>query len=66
MITIYTTKTCPKCKILKKKLTDRNIDYKEIQDIKLMRKLNILEVPKLEINDKLLDFSEANDWINGQ
>lgn len=66
MITIYTTETCPKCKILKKKLTDKNIDFKEINDIEILKSLDIYEVPVLDVDDTLLDFSAANSWINEQ
>lgn len=66
MITIYTTETCPKCKILKKKLNTKSINYKEINDIEILKSLDIYEVPILEVNDKYLNFSEANNWINNQ
>lgn len=66
MITIYTTETCPKCKILKKKLEDKNIDFKEINDIEILKSLDIYEVPVLDVDDTLLDFSAANSWINEQ
>lgn len=66
MITIYTTETCPKCKILKKKLTDKNIDFKEINDVEILKSLDIYEVPVLDVDDTLMDFSAANSWINAQ
>lgn len=66
MITIYTTETCPKCKILKKKLTDKNIDFKEINDVEILKSLDIYDVPVLDVDDTFLDFSAANSWINAQ
>lgn len=66
MITIYTTETCPRCKILKKKLTDKNIDYVEVNDMDKLLELNILEVPVLKIDDTMFDFAAANAWINNQ
>ena len=66
MITIYTTETCPKCKILKKKLVDKNIDFIEIHNKDKLLELNITEVPVLKINDTLYDFTSANTWINNQ
>ena len=66
MITIYTTETCPKCKILKKKLDSKNIEYNEVNDIEILKSLDIYDVPILEVNDKYLNFSEANNWINNQ
>ncbi len=67
MTTIYTTDTCPRCKVLKKKLEQKNIKFNEVNDIEQLRLLNIDAVPVLDIGDgKLLNFSEANNWINEQ
>ena len=66
MITIYTTDTCPKCKILKKKLDSKDISYNEVNDIEVLKSLDIYEVPILEIDDKQLEFNDANSWINNQ
>lgn len=67
MITIYTTNTCPKCKILKKKLSDKNISFLEEQDVNKMIELDIMSVPKLQIdNGSLMDFEEAVQWVNLQ
>lgn len=66
MVTIYTTETCPKCKILKKKLTDKNIDFKDETDVEVLKNLGIYDVPVLNVDGTLLDFSAANSWINEQ
>lgn len=67
MITIYTTNTCPKCKILKKKLADKNISFSEEQDVNKMMELDIMSVPKLQIdNGSLMNFEEAVQWVNLQ
>jgi glutaredoxin len=66
MVTIYTTETCPKCKILKKKLTDKNIDFKDEMDVEVLKSLGIYDVPVLNVDGTLLDFSAANSWINEQ
>ena len=66
MITIYTTDTCPKCKILKKKMDSKNIQYKEINDIEVLKSLDIYEVPILEIDNTFFEFNAANEWINNQ
>lgn len=63
-IILYSTEKCPKCKVLKTKLDRKNIKYDVVSDIKDMMKLNILQVPVLSIDGKLLDFVAANDWIN--
>ena len=66
MITIYTTETCPKCKILKKKLNSKNITFNEVNDIEVLKSLDIYEVPILEVENKYLEFNEANNWVNNQ
>lgn len=65
-MTIYTTETCPKCKILKKKLDAKNIDYIELNDVDELIKLGIIDVPMMEVDGTLLDFSAANSWIEAQ
>ena len=65
MITLYSTH-CQRCRILEEKLDDKGIDYTIVTDIEEMTKLNIMSVPVLKIDDRLLSFKEANDWINEQ
>ena len=63
-ITIYTTPTCPKCKILKTKLEQKNLNYTENQNEEEMVELGLRSVPYLNIDGKLLNFGQANEWIN--
>lgn len=63
MITLYTTH-CPKCVVLEKKLNSKNIDFKICDDIDYMLSLNIQQAPYLEVDNKLMDFSEAIKWVN--
>lgn len=62
-ITLYTI-DCPKCRIIEKKLNSLNINFDICKDIKLMEKKDINLLPVLEVNEKLMDFKEANNWIN--
>jgi glutaredoxin len=62
-IILYST-GCPKCKILKKKLEDKNIDYVENDDIETMISLGIEQVPVLSVDKKLFQFAEAVKWVN--
>lgn len=61
-IILYTTH-CPKCKVLETKLKQLNIDYDVIDDEKIMTNKGFLEAPKLEVNDKIMNFSEAINWV---
>lgn len=65
MVVIYTT-GCPKCGVLKKKLDAKGIKYEENNSVMEMLSLGITQVPVLKVEDKLLEFSEANNWINQQ
>lgn len=66
-ITIYTTNTCPKCQILKKKLKEKNIPFLEETDVNKMLELDILAVPQMKIdNGKLMNFEQAVQWVNKQ
>lgn len=70
-ITVYISDKCPKCNILKIKLNNKGIKYQEkiaskeeIDDI--LKTTNIMSLPILKIDDKYLDFTEANNWVNNQ
>ena len=62
---LYST-DCPKCKVLKQKLNDKNIDFNEVNDVEEMAKKGIEKVPVLGLGDKLMSFVEANQWVNDQ
>ena len=64
MIIIYTTQTCPKCKILKKKLQEKGIEYKEFNDEDEMQRMGILSVPVMDVDGEQLDFPAAIKYVN--
>lgn len=64
-IILYTTH-CPKCNILKAKLDEKNISYTEYDNIEFMKDMGITTVPVLNVNNKLLEFKSAVDWVNQQ
>ena len=59
---LYST-GCPKCKVLIKKLNEKNIQYEECNDTEIMKAKGIQLLPVLEINGDLLDFKQATEWI---
>lgn len=63
MITLYTT-GCPKCRILAKKLKDKNIVYAEVTDVDEMLRMGMSEVPVLEVEGERMSFGEAVKWVN--
>lgn len=64
MINFFTT-SCPKCKILKKKMDDKGISYNTVTDIEVMTALGLDSVPVLQFDDgALMDFGKAIKWVN--
>jgi glutaredoxin len=55
---------CPKCKVLKKKLDDKNISYQLETNVSTMLSLGITQVPILQVENKFLDFTEAVNFVN--
>jgi glutaredoxin len=64
MITIFTTETCPKCRILKKKLEDKGLEYTEVTDEEKLRQMDILSVPVMTVDGERMDFAEAIKYVN--
>lgn len=62
-VILYTT-FCPKCKVLETKLKQKGIEYKEITDIDIMTEKGFMSVPMLEVDNFVMNFTEANTWIN--
>lgn len=66
-VTIYTTANCPKCRVLKMKMDKKGIIYEEIDGASsnFIAEKGITEAPVIQIdNGDLMNFSEANKWIN--
>lgn len=62
-IVLYST-NCPKCEVLEKKLSAANIDYTLVTDVKLMRDKGFMTAPMLEVDEALMDFKPAVEWVN--
>lgn len=68
MITIYSSPTCGSCKLLKDLLTKKGIEFSVCEDVDVILSKNFkdLRIPKLEIDDKVLDFNDAYKWAKAQ
>ena len=62
-IILYST-GCPKCKVLKSKLVDKNIEFVENNSVETMTGLGITQVPVLSVDGTLFDFKQAVAWVN--
>ena len=65
MPTLFST-GCPKCTILKKKLSQKGIEYTEVNDTQQMLDMGLKSVPWLEVDGQMMNFEQANKWINEQ
>ena len=57
---------CPRCKVLKAKLDQKNIRYEDVTDVEVMKLKGFEEAPKLEVNGIVYGFTEAVKWIGEQ
>lgn len=65
MIKLYTTH-CPKCAVLETKLQQKNIAYETIDDTEKMIRMGMKSAPMLEVDNKLMGFAEAVQYVNGR
>lgn len=61
-LTIFTDENCPRCKILKQRLKDNNLNY-DIGDIQEIVEKGYSTIPILKVNDRYLQFGESIEWI---
>lgn len=57
---------CPRCKVLKMKLDQKEVKYEVVNDIGAMRAKGFNEAPKLEVDGIVYGFKEAVEWIKEQ
>ncbi len=62
-ITVYSSPTCPKCKMLKMELKKRDISFNDCQDEELMISKGYIHPPVVVINGTEYDFKQAVDYI---
>lgn len=65
MITLYSN-NCPKCKILKSRLDNKNIQYELCTDINVMISKGFNLMPVLETNEKAMNYLDAINWVKEQ
>ncbi len=62
-LTLYTTH-CPMCNVLTKKLDNTGLQYKICENEQEMLSLGLTSVPILKIDNDMLSFRQACDWID--
>lgn len=68
MIVVLYSTDCPRCRVLEKKLQQKNIGFtvnKNLDDItKIANSIGVFSVPLLSVDDQVLTFEQANQFIN--
>lgn len=66
MLKIYTMPTCGVCKMIKKKLINKNIPFEQFNLIDYAKEMGVYTAPVLELENGSLLTSpiKINEWIN--
>ena len=64
-IVLYSTH-CPNCIVLEKKLKQKNIEFLEVNDIKIMEEKGFVSAPMLEVDGVTMNYKTAIQWVNNQ
>ena len=64
-ITLYTT-GCPRCKVLSQKLDAKGIPYEAVTDVDEIIEKGFAQAPVLVVNDDVMEFATAVQWVNEQ
>lgn len=64
-IVLYST-GCPRCAVLEKKLEQLGIEFEKNTNLDEMIALDMKTSPMLRMNDRLMDFAAAVEWLNNR
>ena len=63
-IIIYSSPSCPQCRMIKMQLNAKGIEYNEIQDVSTLKSMNISKIPTLKVNnDFFVGAQKIMSWI---
>ena len=61
---VYSTSTCPNCRMIKAKLTKLGIEYTVNEDMDEMRALGIKGIPSIQLADgTILDYAASIKYV---
>lgn len=63
LITLYST-NCTNCKILEKRLVQKNIKYNLCNDKDIMKSKGFMSSPILEVNNNYMNYNDALEWVD--
>ena len=63
-IILYSSPECHRCTVVKQMLDKHNVQYEICEDKKLMTDKELLEMPTLEVDGKIIDeYSLVLQWL---
>lgn len=62
-ITLYSVPSCPMCKMLKKLIDGKHLEYNYIEDPQAIIDKGYTHAPLLEVDGKIMTYSEAFKFI---
>jgi len=62
LILLYSN-NCPKCKILKQKLDQKQVVYEECNDVDIMMEKKFLSMPMLQVDGEIMNYLNAINWL---
>ena len=63
-IILYSTPTCPKCKMIEMKLEAKGYEVIREMDPAILDEFGFQSVPWLSVDGNLYDFMQANQFVN--
>ena len=60
----FYTIDCPACNVLEQKLIRKNVEFEKVNDLSVLREKGLEVFPVLEVENKMLSYSEAIKWVN--
>lgn len=66
-IILYSSPSCPKCKILERKLVEKGIEFKKTYELEEIQARKFYSLPVLQSDEDFLTYAEAyQKIINGE
>lgn len=61
-VILYSNK-CPQCRYLESLLKSNDIEYDEVNDIKLMKEKGFMSMPMLEVDGEIMTYQKSLQWV---
>lgn len=65
-VTLYSIPGCTRCAMLRKKLNAKGIGFDECEDGNVIEAMGFTIAPILEVDGRIMELIEANEWVKEQ